>query len=443
MPLQIPLLKLDETLFGMPSNSADLNSLAGALGSIIGYLGAEAAEPYLFERLLWPQRFYNANSLTTFLGSALLMPMGGPLHRAALEVLDRFRKKGLYGGRQRGHMLGTAFYADTGLKFKFHGYGGTDHDPQIRNGLWINVLRSLRSYSLRGGEGTKKGADVEKHESDIQRAAQMVYHLKLSVPEEAQKKNTKFFCEDNISLATPFAMVASEASAIGCALLILLAEQRCFWFAAYMCLPLFLKLLSIICAVRREPAIPKMIPGQESDFLIEVDDYDHGFPLISGPEEVVRQFSRHWGHPIRKSRLDRARENMSMALVFGFVFYFPIGLLSMLWVTSNVQIVWLAYQMYVIVVMHLNRLIGFEGLGRLEDTMARELATNGKLVLHSANRGFILAELNHYPASRIRDGHAKINEIARDFYAKVDLKRNDSNMSDASTLSPVSDKGFL
>jgi len=37
----------------------------------------------------------------------------------------------------------------------------------------------------------------------------------------------------------------------------------------------------------------------------------------------------------------------------------------MLWVSQTVQIVWLAYHMYIIVVMHLSRLVSFEGLGRL------------------------------------------------------------------------------
>ena len=36
-----------------------MSALSGALGSIIGYLGAEIAEANIFDRLLWPQRFYN------------------------------------------------------------------------------------------------------------------------------------------------------------------------------------------------------------------------------------------------------------------------------------------------------------------------------------------------------------------------------------------------
>jgi hypothetical protein len=54
MAFQFPLALLHHPHLDMAAK-LNLDSLAGALGSIIGYLGAEAAQPYLFERLLWPQ----------------------------------------------------------------------------------------------------------------------------------------------------------------------------------------------------------------------------------------------------------------------------------------------------------------------------------------------------------------------------------------------------
>jgi hypothetical protein len=48
---QSPLALLHRPHLDMVA-SLNLDSLAGTLGSIIGYLGAEAAQPYLFERLL-------------------------------------------------------------------------------------------------------------------------------------------------------------------------------------------------------------------------------------------------------------------------------------------------------------------------------------------------------------------------------------------------------
>jgi len=111
---------------------------------------------------------------------------------------------------------------------------------------------------------------------------QVVHHLQLSVPSTPQSGNEKIFCEDSVSLITPLVMVAREATAIGCAIFILLAEERCFWFAACLSTPLVLKLLSTLCYVKWEPAAPSIRLSDGADFLV---DYDYGFPLISGSEE--------------------------------------------------------------------------------------------------------------------------------------------------------------
>ena len=66
-----------------------------------------------------------------------------------------------------------------------------------------------------------------------------------------------------------------------------------------------LKLLSILRYVRREPAAPSIRSSDGTDFWVEIDDYEYGFPLISGPEEVAQQFRRHWGHPVRMDHWDR------------------------------------------------------------------------------------------------------------------------------------------
>jgi hypothetical protein len=64
---------------------------------------------------------------------------------------------------------------------------------------------------------------------------------------------------------------------------------------------------------------PSIRSSDAADFLVEIDDFNYGFPLISGPEEVVRQFCRHWGHPVRKDHRGRVREVASIALVYSFV----------------------------------------------------------------------------------------------------------------------------
>ena len=100
-----------------------MSTVAAALGLILGYLGAEVAQASTFERLLWPQRFYNSLSPITLLTLGLLFPTSGPLHQAALVVLDEFRDHRLYKGRSRGNMLGTALLGAFSLIQRVGGVG--------------------------------------------------------------------------------------------------------------------------------------------------------------------------------------------------------------------------------------------------------------------------------------------------------------------------------
>jgi len=74
---------------GSPS-LLEQTSILSALGTLIGYIGAEAATDQVFERLLWPQRFWNWFSIYHMFQVVLFMPMDGPVHRAALHTLDKF-----------------------------------------------------------------------------------------------------------------------------------------------------------------------------------------------------------------------------------------------------------------------------------------------------------------------------------------------------------------
>ena len=421
---------------------ADTSAIAGALGSIIGYVGSEVAEQSLFERLLWPERFYNAMSIRNFLETAFFMPMGGPIHKAALTTLDKFRSKGLYEGAMHGHMLGTAFYADTRLSYTLHQYEGADRDREVRNGLWATVLQHCR-YLQRAPALPPASADAEAKGDAarlIRRTSQVVRHLKLRKPlSEKEYEKVRTFCEDKAEIKTILAVFASEISALIVAVIVGWKEQS-YWFSTYFCLPLLFKLASIFLSVRRgpkQPIEPKFDPAREKEDLaseptvvFEISDYDHGFPIIEGPEPVVRQFFRHWGHPLRENYRDRLREIGGMALVVVFVFYFPVGLLSMLWVSETTQIIWLSYQMYAIVAMHIMRLRGSSGRGRTEEGLARELIDGKPVALKSEHGGIIIAELESTPVERIAGGQAKVREIVQGHAETMNVKRRGTQESE-------------
>jgi hypothetical protein len=241
------------------------------------------------------------------------------------------------------------------------------------------------------------------------------------------------------------AVVASELTAVGCAALIFMEEHNP-WFGVYMCLPLVFKLLSLVTRVRREPRRaedPFGTPGEKADedpehtVIFEISDYDHGFPLIEGPEPLVRQFFKHWGHPIRENSRDRFREVLGITLVFVFVLYFPAGLMSLLWAQLPVQIIWLSYQLYAIIVMHITRLRGSNGRGRMEEGLAAELANGRRVALSSKHGGIVMARLESTPVERIRIGQSKVKEIVEKHELERKLKRSDTDDSQITLLAAI------
>lgn len=375
--------------------------------------------------------------------------MGGPLHKAALHCLDVFREKGLYGfGGAHGHMLGTAFYQNTNLEYKMHGYEGTDHDNEIRNGLWATVLRQCRkwAYLRTGFDGMQRQDSEAKGGKQLlrRRTTQAVLHLQLWRPaSEYEYANVRMISEDKWTAKTVICIVASELIAIICAVIIGWRELI-IWFPIYLIIPLLLKLASLPLSLRREPAVAEdgkaghsQPTGPEDSVIFEISDYDHGFPLIEGPEPVVRQFFRHWGHPIRENNRDRAREVLGIALIFAFVLYFPAGLVAIIWAKQPVQITWLTYQLYTIFAMHVMRISGASGKGRTEEGIAQELATGHEVALKSAGGGVVMAKLNSHPVERIRHGRAKVKELVDKHGEQILIRRRTTVDSMAPPTSPT------
>ncbi|MCJ1261786.1 hypothetical protein MMC22_001654 [Lobaria immixta] len=405
---------------------ANTPALVGALGSVIGYLGSEVCEDTVFERLLWPQRFYNDFDFAIFLKMALLMPMGGPLHKAALQTFDTFRRKGLYRGRRKGHMLGSSFFSDQILKYRVSSSEDQELDDQeVRNGIWVEALRRVKksdSGALRPTKNEDAESTVEPEQS-VRRSQQHLKHLRLFAPNKSSKLDIAVVTEELLTWRTYAGILASELSAIAVALVVGIKEKN-IWFAIYLCLPLLLKLASQAVAVRREhllvsrprnirdntTQIPKFESGSRS-IICEVSDPDQGFLVIEGPEAIVLQFFKHYGHPTREKPSDRIRECFSMALVFAFVLCFPFGLLAMLWVKLEIQYLWLSYQMYTVVAMHVLRLLDGGGCGRTEEKIAKDLSKGREVHLRSQNCSEVAATLDLTPVESIKIGRSLVAEI--------------------------------
>ena len=409
-------------------------SIVAALGSVIGYVGAEVAGPVIFERLLWPDRFYNDLTIWIAFKLAIFMPMGGPLHKAALEVLDAFRKNGLYAGKLHGDMLGTAFFQNTTQRYTpCHGKN-KDKEKDARNLIWIASLRYTPKRFIddkedRNGRKNKpfesnlkdaqvrtkkesleassesnlkdKHAGSNQHSSETppdhqrpQRTTCFIYHLQLREyhkPEDPQGEAVITIQENRFSFKVLLGIICSEVSALALALIIGV-RYRNYWLPPLLCVPLALKLLALLCRVRRTSIRTNQTQDitaeyessdQESLVFFKIQDGNHSFFVIDAPPRVFAPFARHYGHPERNASLDLIRQWLSIGIVYAFVLIFPAGLLSLIWLPSTLQYFWLGYQAYLILVMHVSRFFGFQGAGRTEERISRQFQNNKTVVLQS------------------------------------------------------------
>lgn len=406
--------------------------ITGALGTILGYLGAEVAEESTFERLLWPERYYNDVSPIILLRLALLMPSGGPLHRAALETLGRFQKNGLYLGKTRGNMLGSAFYRRLDVSYfarTVHGQESTAKES--RNGFLVEVSRSLaHSHAAKQDDDEKilSALGVSK------RAHIPLHHVYLT----CSYKQTQTFrdlivvAEDRLAWKCIVGVIASELTAIVAAV-IAGTYAHSIWLSIYFMLPLLFKISSFGTSVRREPLRASISGENEVETIFELDDLNHGLVLIKGPDHVVRQFCRHYGHPIRGVDVaaNRAREVLSMALVYLFVGYFPAGLIALLWLHDTAQTLWLSYQLYVVFAMHVGRLMGFNGCARTEERIARLLKSGKQVVLQNSSGPSVVFRVETVWFENVSEGKKAVSATIA-AHERLSKRERENTTSDSS-----------
>lgn len=400
------------------------SAVSGALGSVMGYVGAEVARPKCFERLLWPGRFYNTIDAKTVILMAFLLPLGGPLHRAALEVLEQFKRNGLLRGMHRGDMLGTAFLVDTKARYvTLIAPAAAEPPSHIRNGLWFQVLKLCKAKHAPAKEWRP---DSESQSAQVPlRAIQTILHLSLEYYEDVRICKTPLITVlDGTNTLTSLAgILASELSAITVAI----SAAACtadFWLSILLCVPLLLKILALMTTVRREPLLmPASSPSATSasgsrctswPCVYAIDEKDLPFATLSGPSDIVQQFFRHYGHPLRSAgRRDRLRELSCIGIVYAFVLHFPVGLICLIWMGSTAQYIWLGYQLYTVVVMHITRLAELEDLGSFQERIANCLIASGKvcLVTRPGDQNGIIASLSIADAANVGDARRRTAEL--------------------------------
>ena len=392
---------------------------AGALGSLIGYVGAEVTTEAIFERLLWPQRFYSDLHPPTLVSLAILMPMGGPLHKAALEVLNQIKRNGLYRGPCEGDMLGTAFHGEDAATYRRRSRdASSDEDRKTRNALPVKVLRNLNLGNSKSGGKTSdiesSAADVSRKGRAVKRAHRTVHHLTVDLVTDLPPETT--IIRYGSLKKSIIGIFASELTSI-IAATYAFAELHILWLGIYFMIPMALKLIAAGFSVRRENIVK--VPSRTAE-AFEVYDSSIGFSVIDGSPDLVQQFFRHYGHPRRSERLDRIREIACILVIYAFVALFPAGLIAILALPPNGQYLWLAYQIYTIFVAHIVRLGELEDCGAIETVIARHLKNDRQAFLSvGLEPEYVRFRLDLAKVESVADGQAEVDRIVREISERI------------------------
>ncbi|KAL7924527.1 hypothetical protein ACQKWADRAFT_311299 [Trichoderma austrokoningii] len=310
--LESPISSLAASSYAIKMVNPD-TGVYGAIGAVLGYVGAEAATVQILERLLWPQRS-NANvTLKSIPVMAFLMPMGGPLHIIALKVLD-------------------IIWTKDGQKIK---------TESVRDCFWVRALSYVPIPKL--------GCDTQTDQTlgntaDQVRAKVAVSHLTFTKATKQDAKSKMPFVKADVGRATSqvyLAILAGESSAILAAIGIA-AYFKSLW-ALWWLIPLLLRLVSALFALDRKPldSLEPASPDEEiCDYEIHCPESEGSFMLLTGPKSIVEQFFVHYGHPVR----NRFREAVQLAIVILFGLLFLLGLFfSVIWMPIAIQKVWVCY----------------------------------------------------------------------------------------------------
>jgi len=177
------------------------------------------------------------------------MPMGGPMHKGAMDALEQFRRNGLYNGSLRGNMLGTAFYPDSGASYREQRIDGTKGELEgpsrrARNNFWTGVLAEVNPevrnvLRVVGKDEESKIQHSAKRENDYRktyRAIQIIYELVLEphdfVKTPVRQPGHLVIDESGIGWHTVAGIVCSELTAVGLAVFVGVSE-RVYWLAAF------------------------------------------------------------------------------------------------------------------------------------------------------------------------------------------------------------------
>ena len=390
-----------------------VTGLFTGLGFVIGSVRSHVASDSAFDKMLWPERYYQTKSIMKLTMIGLTGSMLGPFQTAAIRVKNGFRDNGLFRGSQEGDMLGTAFFEDSEARYKAFVKRGKNIEIKIAEDARNNFLGTVTKL-LRRNRPQNSSKDEEKTTAKTKGYAnRRVYRLTLtddSVPHVSQDTELVEVISLKPSIATMLLGIAvSESTALltGCVVAAIWRSG----FAIVWFLPLLLRMLALRFRLRRTPlkTTKTTNPSENTGFrstacVFEPDDHKNGFVLIAAPAACGTQFFRHFGHPLRSDLpSDRWNERVSMSVAIAVGLFFPASWVAFAFAPNNVRLAWICYQLFNFVIMLIVQDFGLLEVGSLEDQVACALHAQKIVRLGDDDTGHVLISLKEFGTGSIAE----------------------------------------
>ncbi|CAF9913163.1 MAG: hypothetical protein ALECFALPRED_008654 [Alectoria fallacina] len=306
-----------------------------------------------------PTRFYNTLNPSVLLQLKMLTPMGGPLLRPAAR-------------ESRGQ-----------------------HTDEFRNFIWVPVPRLVLAVDDQEWRADPEMAEITRSVS----ARRPTYLLDLT-PVEHDPETTR----DTDTWASS---AASSSQAALAAVWQSLSRAPTSYCSSSHCSPT----TEAAEEMRSKDDIQMLELSRERD----ADD----FMLIRGSELLLRQFSHHYGHPLRDGNgflaSDRANEVVSVALVSVLAMVFPVSLVASIWADQDIQRIWLDYEAYATIAMYAFRFRGGELVGSTETMFAGELEKGKKVALMGDDGKGVMASMQCWTAKSVAEAQEKVEKLLKEW----------------------------
>ena len=431
------------------SQSLALQAIFLALNAILLTVSTSLTDNTAIERLLWPQRFYNDDSVGTLIALAVFTPLGC-VFDLAYKTFITFLTKGLL-TPQRGDMNGSAFFPSWPRKY----FSRLSLDSlidilinskgcDVQNGFWLTVLKLVNANVVPKlpepkPESKAPTTDRDETEEDDELEPQLVYMLSLrSVSIDQVSPKTTVVREEVTSKHKAMnGITCSEIIPIFLFVFVSFIQPTSCSQLLFLA-PLAVKVLALHNTLRRvglkfQGSINKRASmSTPAPRIFEVHDSEIGKVLMRGTDITVRQFFGGYGHPVRHSNQSRVQEVNLMTLVI-ILMFLPLGSMAFFNLFSDLTRVtpwiWLGYQFFTVFASFIGQATGLSSRGRTEVLLAKALTpknggTCGQAVLMGEGIFGIEASLIVETVYGDEDGYTFVNDVTRVHAAMMeDIKK--------------------